>query len=267
MSLPSVSCFAQIGDDAAAPEDHDAVAQVEHLAHVVADQDQRLAIVLQGADDVFDLRRFLDPQRCRRLVHDDQLGREGRGPCDRHALPLAARHVTDGVGEVGDLDRRADQCRFGRLAHVFAVQDREGPEVEQHLLTAEEQVRRHVEVVGESQVLEHGLDARFARLDRSGEVHFLAVEPHLAAGALLDAGDLADEGRLACAVVAHDGDMFALAQLEVCALERMHAAIALGQVFGLQDGVGHGQALIARRRWRHWSRTTAPTMITPFTIS
>jgi len=161
--------------------------------------------------------------------------------------------VADGVGQVGDLHRRADQGRLGRLAHVLAVEDRERPQIEQHLFAAEEQVRRDVEIVGQRQVLEHGLDARRARLDRPGKIHFLAVEPDLAAGALLDCGDLAHEGRLAGAVVAHDGDMFALAQLEIRAFQRMHAAIALGEVFGLQDDVcrgdiWHGQALNARMR-------------------
>ena len=63
-------------------------------------------------------------------------------------------------------------------------------------------------------------------------MHLLAVEPDLAAGALLDAGDLAHEGGLAGAVVTHDGDMLAFAQLEVGVLQRVHAAVVLGQVFG-----------------------------------
>ncbi len=69
------------------------------------------------------------------------------------------------------------------------------------------------------------------------KLHFLAVEPDLAAGALLDGRDLAHEGRFAGAVVTHDGDMLALAQFEIRAFERMHAAIVFGQVFGLQDDV------------------------------
>src|SRR5690606_17484614 len=43
----------EVGDDPPSAEDDDAVDQVEHLPHVVADQDQRLALFLQVADDVF----------------------------------------------------------------------------------------------------------------------------------------------------------------------------------------------------------------------
>ena len=86
-----------------------------------------------------------------------------------------------------------------------------------------------------ARVLEHRLDAGLARLERAVEIHFRAVEADLAARALLDAGDLPHEGGFAGAVVAHDGDMLAVAQLEVGAFQRMHAAIVLGQAFGLQD--------------------------------
>ena len=86
--------------------------------------------------------------------------------------------------------------------------------------------------------------------------------------ALLDAGDLPHEGGFAGAVVAHDGDVLAFAQLEVGAFQGVHAAIVLGQAFGLQDDLGHRLSPSrARRRCRHWSSTTAPTMIAPFTIS
>ena len=65
---------------------------------------------------------------------------------------------------------------------ALAVEDRERPEVEQDLLAPEEEVGRHVEVVGQRQRLEHRLDAGLAGLERPGEVHLLAVEPDLAAG-------------------------------------------------------------------------------------
>ena len=89
--------LAEVGADPAAAEHHDPVDQVEHLPHVVADQDQRLALLLQRADDVLDLRGLLHPERRRRLVHDRELRVEGGGAGDRHALPLAAGHVADGV--------------------------------------------------------------------------------------------------------------------------------------------------------------------------
>ena len=170
--------------------------------------------------------------------------------------------------EVRDLHRCPFQRLARRLAHGLPVENREGAEIEEELLAAEEQVGRHVEIVGQRQRLEHRLDAGLARVDRAAEVHFLAVEDDLAAGGLLDAGDLAHEGRFSGAVVAHDGDMLALAQLEIGVLQRMHAAIIFGEAFGLEDDVRHVQPLRpSARAAAYWSSTTAATMITPFTIS
>jgi hypothetical protein len=53
-------------------------------------------------DQLLDPRGLLHAERGRRLVHDDELGAEARGPADRHGLALAAglslrtREVTAG---------------------------------------------------------------------------------------------------------------------------------------------------------------------------
>src|SRR5262249_10282144 len=58
--------------------------------------------------------------------------------------------------------------------------------------------------------------------------------------------DLSHEGRFARAVVAHDGDMFAPLELEIGPLQRMHAAIVLGETLGLENAIGHVPPPIAR---------------------
>ena len=40
------------------PEHDDTVYEIKHLAHVVADQNQRLSRLFQGANDVFPPARF-----------------------------------------------------------------------------------------------------------------------------------------------------------------------------------------------------------------
>src|SRR5690606_35707990 len=80
------------------------------------------------------------------------------------------------------------------------------------------------------------------------EAHLLAVEPDPAAGTLLHPGDLAHEGRLAGAVVAHHRHMLAVPELEVGVLEGVHAAVVLGQALGLQDDLaGHGSPSVLKR--------------------
>ncbi len=238
----------------------------------MADQDQRLLGLLEILDDLLDHCRLLHPQRRRRLVHDGELGVKRRGACDGDALALATRHVADRVHDVGDLHPGLDQPLKGRLAHRLPVEHPERAEpVEPGLFTSEKQVRRHVEIVGQREVLVDGLDPRLARFQRAFERYPLAVEDDLAAGALLDSSDLAHEGGLARAVIADDGHVLALAQDEVGPVERVHTAIMLGEITGFEnDVVAHGLSPYIRsalRRCRHWSSTTAPTMIAPLTIS
>ena len=51
--------------------DVDAVGDLEHMRHVVRDQDDRQAALLHVEDQLEHAARFLDAERRRRLVHDD----------------------------------------------------------------------------------------------------------------------------------------------------------------------------------------------------
>jgi len=72
-------------------EDDNTINQIEDLSQIVAHEDQRHPAVLQPSDDIFDLRRLLDSEGGRGLVHNHELRCEGRSACDRYALPLATR--------------------------------------------------------------------------------------------------------------------------------------------------------------------------------
>ena len=218
----------------------------------MADQDQRLALFLEHADDVFDLGRFLHAKRRRGFVHDGQLGMEGRGAGNGDALTLSARHVADRIVDVGNFHRRLFEPRQGRFSHGTVIEQPEGPQpIPLGLFAPEEEIVGHVQVIGQSERLEHGLDPRFAGFERPFELDLLPVEPDLAARALLDRRDLAHEGRLAGAVVAHDCHVLAPADLEIRIFQSVHAAIVLGQALRLEDDVAERRFGMGRSRARN----------------
>ncbi len=61
---------AQVSEDPALAQHHDAVGEPEHLVDVVAGEQDRGALLAQVHDQLFDLSRFLDTQARGRLVQD-----------------------------------------------------------------------------------------------------------------------------------------------------------------------------------------------------
>ena len=61
-------------DDLAAPDDRDPVGDLEDLVQLVADEDDRVALVGEALQDVEDLLRLLRRQDRRRLVEDEDPG-------------------------------------------------------------------------------------------------------------------------------------------------------------------------------------------------
>ena len=74
----------------AAPEDRDAVGDLQHLVELVADEDDRLAVRLQAADDPEQLAGLLRRQHRGRLVEDEDVGAAEERLQDLDTL-LAAR--------------------------------------------------------------------------------------------------------------------------------------------------------------------------------
>ena len=72
-----------------------AVGELEHVRHVVADQDHRQAALADAEDEVEHLPRLLHAERGGRLVHDHEPPRPRRGAGDGDALSLAAGEVLD----------------------------------------------------------------------------------------------------------------------------------------------------------------------------
>src|SRR4051794_24041424 len=71
-----------VRDLAAAAHDDHPVADLKYVRHAVADQDDGVALVLEAADQVQNLRHLTHADRSRRLVHQDELGLGQPSPGD-----------------------------------------------------------------------------------------------------------------------------------------------------------------------------------------
>src|SRR4051812_30859155 len=84
------------GADQLAVLHHDQpIAHVEHVAHLVADQEDADALALEPGDDLLDHPGLAGAERGGRLVHDQDLGLEVQRARDRDGLALAARQRAD----------------------------------------------------------------------------------------------------------------------------------------------------------------------------
>src|SRR5271165_24029 len=246
--------------------DVDAVGDLEHMRHVVGDEDDRQAALLHVENELEHPARLLDPERRRRLVHDDQPLGEGRRPRHGNALALAARKRLDRLVDI--LDRHQSEfveLLAGELRHPGAVGR---PEPLTHdtghaRLSAEEHVVGDRQRRRQRQRLVDGLDARLARGDRRGEMDDLAAEADLAGVRDHRPADRLDERRLAGAVVADHGDDLAGIEIEVGMVERGDAPVALDELAAGEDGF---DAHLATLRI-HWSRATATMIRTPMANS
>ncbi|MCY1226554.1 hypothetical protein D9M72_387890 [compost metagenome] len=82
-------------------EDGVAIGNAEDLVELVTDEEDRLAVSLQPLDKRIEFVDFLVRQRCRRLVHDDHLGIDGKRAGDRDEMFL-------GNAEITQADRRIE---------------------------------------------------------------------------------------------------------------------------------------------------------------
>ena len=100
-------------------------------------------------------------------------------------------------------------------------------------LSPQKEIVGHIQMIGQSQGLEHGFNSRFPRFNRARKRHFFAIKDNGAACALLHPGDLTNEGGFPSPIVPHDGDMFAFAQFKIRAFQSMDPAVVFGQVYRL----------------------------------
>ncbi len=202
-----------------------------HVGHVVADEQDAETALAQPLDEVEHLGGLLDAECRGRLVEDDDLRLADERAGDGDDLPLAAGERGDRDADAGDADGQGVQQLLGALLHGDLVEDRALAQ-----LVAEEEVGDDVEVVAQRQVLVDDGDAEFLGVVRPVDLHRLALPLD---GALVDGmhpGDGLDQGGLAGAVVADEGDDLTGADLQVDVGERLDGAEPFGDSAQRQHG-------------------------------
>ncbi len=220
----------------AALVDHDdLLGDLQRLLLVVRDEDRRdVDLVVEAAQPGAQLLAHAGVERAERLVEQQHLRLDGERAGERHALALAA----------------------GELVRVALAEVREPDEVQQLLdlvgdlgLRALLDRQAEADVVGDAHVLEGGVvledEADLAALRRVVR-DLLVADDHRAVVGLLEAGDHAQQRRLAAARGAEQRGQRAVADGHAHVVEREELAVALGHVAGFDP---HGQWSLYFR-WR-----------------
>jgi len=167
-----------------------------------------------------------------RLVHQHHGRPRHNGPCQRHALLLAAG---ENVGVVPRVALEADAGERGkRLAAGILLGER---------LEAEGDVGEDAQVREECEVLEHQADVAFLRGDEAGRAcHLRVVDEHAPAGRPLDACGQAQQSGLAAARWSQQAD-----DLGRCDVEREAGNRQRGLVTSLHGLEGEARGERRRR--------------------
>ncbi len=112
---------------------------------------------------------------------------------------------------------------------------------------ADDDILAHGEIVEQVQFLIDDADAEALRVQRSGDFDGRSAQRDGSAVGARRPGQNAREGAFAGAIFAHEGMHFAGAELEVCALEGVDAAVAFSDPGRLQV---LGQVLLCRTYFR-----------------
>ena len=221
-------------DGHAVAQDRDAVGKAEDLVHAVGDIDDAGALLPEPADDLEQGVRLRLGERGGRLIHHEQLRRDGDG-LDRLG-DLPARH-----GELRDLlvgvqvNAVAVQNALRLLAHAAAV----GQKPAARRFLAEKHVLRHRERRDEAQLLKDGGDPVLRRLVGRAQLQLPAVEDHRPAVFGHDAHQDLDQRALARAVFADERVDLTAAQGKVDLFQDRHAAVGFFNVPHVQQDVIH----------------------------
>ena len=177
-------------------QDCDPVCDLQHLLELVRDEDDRLPLLLQSADDLEQFGRLLGCQHCSGLVEDEDLGTAVERLQDLDALLLADADVLH-----VSLRVHGKAEALGELPHPL---DR-GVVIEQHSgmrrLAGEHDVLGNGHDRDQHEVLVHHPDPVPDRLAGRPECDRLPADQDLAAVRLVQPVDDVHERRLARAVL------------------------------------------------------------------
>nr|WP_297542037.1 hypothetical protein [Amycolatopsis sp.] len=176
-------------------ENNHSIRDVPDDCHVVRDEQEcEFQLLLQGSQQIEDLSLYGQIERADRLVADDQLRMQEKGPCDRDPLALAAGKATwipvgIGCGETDAQERFADLVR--------TLSPGELPMGEEWLLERLSDGAHRVERT--ERILEHGLDVlgEGTSAGGTGVGDVLTLERNTSGGGPHHAEDRVAECRLA----------------------------------------------------------------------
>ena len=209
--------------DIAALHEEDARRYVVGELHLVGDDEHRQALLGQLADDAEHLAHHRRVEGTGRLVEEDDVGLHGQGAGDGHTLFLAAGEARRIDVSLLDQPHLAQQghsllaCRFLRLVA--------------QLTGGEDDVLQDGLVLEEVERLEHHAHLLAQAVDgiASGK-DVLAIDDDAAAGGRVEQVEGTQEGALARARWADDGDDLAPADICGDVAQHVEAAVTLLQV-------------------------------------
>ncbi len=196
--------------------------------------------------------RLVRAERGGRLVEEEDRGGAAEGAGGRDELLVADREVAEqrrGIGR--DPDPLEERPRA--LAHLLPV---EKPDPGERRLVAEIDVLGERQVRHQLELLPDHAQALLERVADRGEADGPPVEPELAGVGLEVAVEDADQRRLAGPVVADEPDDLARMDGDRHPPQRLDAAEALADSFGVDGRREAGHAAVVGRRSGHGARPT-----------
>ena len=225
------------GDEHAAAQHGDAVADLEDLVETVRDVEDAGAAATYLGDDLEEVADLVGRQHGRRLVeHEDAAAAfpalQRGDDRDDHAL-----HGREQRHRPMDVDLEVEPLQqLAGLAGLLAPVDRAEAAAGERV--AKREVVHHAELEHEPEVLVHEVEAVMALVGDGGHVERLALEPRLRARVgLVVAGERLDQRRLARAVRADEGEHLVLEDLERHVLQRARADEGLREALDPQEGL------------------------------
>ena len=125
------------------------------------------------------------------------------------------------------------------LAHVAVIGHRDKPEEAARHFLAQEDVGAHIQVFRQGEILIDGFDAAAANIGGRVIRDILAIEFHPPLIRAIHTRDALDQGGLARAVIAEQGDHFARVDLKVHLVNSGQAAEELAHAGGGKDRFRH----------------------------
>ena len=204
-------------DILAVAQNRNAVGDGEDFLQLVADEDDRDAVVAQLSEQLEEGGRLMLGDRGGRFVEQQNLGLAGQRLGDLDDLHLRHRQAAHFGARV---DAGVEQIEIAaRLPLDGAIVDKAVPGRQ----SLEQNVFPDAEARDEISLLMNRGDALAERIARRAELNRVAVQENAAGIGANEAGDDLDQRRFAGAVFAHQAMDFARLQVERNAVERLDA--------------------------------------------